>query len=148
MFCPFLCSFWRNFMFWICCCWETARFCLEFTGFFLFVYFLYVGIPILKIVLSHTDKWLVSDVILLKLSFLLSWALLGVQAWWMGKHYPKMQCSITIVMLSSLRSRTKIALTGVCSRVSITDNLILLTLYFLLKLTPFLVKSAFWQLMK
>ena len=31
---------------------------------FLFVYFLCVGIPILKIVLSHAHKWVVSDVIL------------------------------------------------------------------------------------
>ena len=49
---------------------ETAIFCLKFT--FSFVYFLCVGIPILKIVLSHAHKWVISDVILLKLSFLLS----------------------------------------------------------------------------
>ena len=42
---------------------KTARFCLEFT-FFLFVYFLCVGIPILKIVLSHAHKWVISNVIL------------------------------------------------------------------------------------
>ena len=30
---------------------------------FLFVYFLCVGIPILKIVLSHAHKWVISDVI-------------------------------------------------------------------------------------
>ena len=47
---------------------KTARFCLEFT--FSLVYFLCVGIPILKIVLSHAHKWMISDVILL--SFLLS----------------------------------------------------------------------------
>ena len=41
---------------------KIARFCLEFTGFFLFVYFLCVGIP--KIVLSHVHKWVISDVIL------------------------------------------------------------------------------------
>ena len=29
-----------------------------------FVYFLCVGIPILKIVLSHAHKWVISDVIL------------------------------------------------------------------------------------
>ena len=38
---------------------KTARFCLEFT---FFVYFLYVGIPIPKVVLSHAHKWLISDV--------------------------------------------------------------------------------------
>ena len=31
---------------------------------FLFVYFLCDGIPILKIVLSHAHKWVISDVIL------------------------------------------------------------------------------------
>ena len=50
---------------------KTARFCLEFT-FFSFDYFFCVGIPILKIVLSHAHKCVISDVILLKLSFLLS----------------------------------------------------------------------------
>ena len=50
---------------------KTARFCLEFT-FFSFVYVLCAGIPILKIVLSHVHMWVISDVILLKLSFLLS----------------------------------------------------------------------------
>ena len=44
---------------------KTARFCLEFI-FFSFVYFLCVGIPILKVVLSHAHKWVISDVILLK----------------------------------------------------------------------------------
>ena len=42
---------------------KTARFCLEF-AFFSFVYFLRVGIPLLKIVLSHAHKWATSDVIL------------------------------------------------------------------------------------
>ena len=37
--------------------------------FFSFVYFLCVGIPILKIVLSHAHKWVTSDVILSKLFF-------------------------------------------------------------------------------
>ena len=50
---------------------KTARFCLDFT-FFSFVYFLCVGILILKIVLSHAHMWVISNVILLKLSFLLS----------------------------------------------------------------------------
>ena len=49
-------------------------------------------------------------------------------------------------------AKTKIALTGVRSRVpsipSITGNLILLTLYILLKLTHFLVKSVFRQFIK
>ena len=44
---------------------KTARFCLEFK-FLSCVYFLHVGIPILKIVLSHAHKWVISDVILLK----------------------------------------------------------------------------------
>ena len=55
---------------------KTTKFCLEFTFVcffvFLFVYFLCVGIPILNIVLSDAHKWMISDVILLKLSFLLS----------------------------------------------------------------------------
>ena len=49
---------------------KTARFCLEFK-FLSFVYFLCAGIPILKIGFSHAHKWVISDVILLKLSFLL-----------------------------------------------------------------------------
>ena len=56
---------------------KTTSFCLEFTFFFSFVYFLYVGIPILKIVLLYAHKWVIPDVFLLKLSFLLSRALLG-----------------------------------------------------------------------
>ena len=55
---------------------KTARFCLKFTFFFFFffffVYFLCVGIPILNIILSHAHKCVISDVILLKLSCLLS----------------------------------------------------------------------------
>ena len=35
----------------------------------------------------------------------------------MGKHDPKKQCSITIATLSIFGARTKIALTGVRSRV-------------------------------
>ena len=35
----------------------------------------------------------------------------------MGKDDPKMQCSIMIAVLSIFGTRTKIALTGVCSRV-------------------------------
>ena len=42
---------------------KIARFCSEF-AFFSFVYFLFVGIPILKIVLPHAHKWVTSDVIL------------------------------------------------------------------------------------
>ena len=42
---------------------KTAGFCLDFI-FFSFVYFLCVGITILKIVLSHAHKWVISDVIL------------------------------------------------------------------------------------
>ena len=40
------------------------------TRIFSFVYFLSVGIPILKIVLSYAHKCVISDVILQKLSFL------------------------------------------------------------------------------
>ena len=58
---------------------KTAKLGLEF-AFFSFLYFLCVGIPILKIVLSHAHKWAISDVILKNLSFLLSLALLEVQA--------------------------------------------------------------------
>ena len=47
---------------------KTARFRLEFM-FFSFVYLLCFGIPILKIVLSHAHKWVISDAILLKLNF-------------------------------------------------------------------------------
>ena len=35
----------------------------------------------------------------------------------MGKHYPKIQCSMTIAALSFFGAQTKIALTGVHSRV-------------------------------
>ena len=38
----------------------------------------------------------------------------------MGKNYPKMQCSITIAMLSIFGAKTKIVLTGVRSRVRIS----------------------------
>ena len=41
----------------------AAGFFLDFT-FFSFVYFLCAGIRILKIVLSHARKWVISDVIL------------------------------------------------------------------------------------
>ena len=84
-----------------------------------FVYFLCVGIPILKIVLSHAHKWVTSDVILPNLFFLLSLALLEVQAWGMGKYYPKMHLSRTKAALSILAQfwKLKIALTGVRSRV-------------------------------
>ena len=63
---------------------KTARFCLKFTFFFFvvfffffffffsFAYFLCVGIPILKTVLSHAHKWVIFGGILLKLSFLMS----------------------------------------------------------------------------
>ena len=50
---------------------KTARILLR-IHIFSFVYFLCVGIPILKIVLSHTYEWVISDAILLKLSFFLS----------------------------------------------------------------------------
>ena len=42
---------------------KTARLCSDF-AFFSFVYFLCVGIPILKIILSHAHKWVTSGVIL------------------------------------------------------------------------------------
>ena len=48
---------------------KTTKFFLEFTLFFFFfafVYFLCVGIPVLKIVLSHAHKWVISDIVLLK----------------------------------------------------------------------------------
>ena len=65
----------------------------------------------------------------------------------MGKHYPKMQCSITIAMLSIFGARTKNSVNWCAQQgkgiPSITANLILLTLYFLLKLTHFLVNSTF-----
>ena len=41
---------------------KTARFCLLRIHVFSFTYFLYIGIPIPKIVLSHAHKWLISDV--------------------------------------------------------------------------------------
>ena len=64
LFCPFLC------IFLIILCSESvaaeknARFCLVFAFFFSFVYFLRVGILILKIILSHALKWVISDVVL------------------------------------------------------------------------------------
>ena len=44
----------------------------------------------------------------------------------MGKHYPKMQCSMRIAALSTFGVKTKIALTDVLSRVraSLTKQLI------------------------
>ena len=45
---------------------KTARVCLEFTFFHLFTSFVLEFY--LKIVLSHAHKWVISDVILLKLS--------------------------------------------------------------------------------
>ena len=42
---------------------------LRICGFFPFVYFLCVGIPILKIVLSHAHTWVTFDVILKKKLF-------------------------------------------------------------------------------
>ena len=42
---------------------KTAKFCLEFT-FYIFISFDCDGIPIVKIVLSHAHKWVISDVIL------------------------------------------------------------------------------------
>ena len=62
--------------------------------------------------------------------------------WLMGKHYPKMQCSMAIAALSIFGAKTKVALTGVRSS-AITANPMLLTLYFLLKLTHFFVKKYF-----
>ena len=62
----------------------------------------------------------------------------------MGKHYPKMQCSMMIATLSIFIAKTKSALTGVTSRIrkSLAKQLILLNLYFLLKLTYFLGVGA------
>ena len=56
---------------------KTARFCLEFTLFFFFFFFFICLRPLCwnsdsKKVLSNAHKWVISDVILLKLSFLLS----------------------------------------------------------------------------
>ena len=45
---------------------KTARFRLEFMFFICYLRVLYVGIPILKIVLSLAHKWVISDVICLK----------------------------------------------------------------------------------
>ena len=58
-----------------------------------------------------------------------------------------MQWSMTIAALSIFGAKTKIALTSVRSRVreSLAKWLILLTLYFLLKLTYVLVKMLFDQ---
>ena len=71
MFCPFCVVFEEILCSESVAAEKTARFCLEFT-IDSFVYFLFVGILILKIVLSHVHKWVISDVILLKLSFFLS----------------------------------------------------------------------------
>ena len=50
-------------------CQENRKILLRICVFFLFVYFLSVGIPILKIVLSHTHKSIASGIILFKLFF-------------------------------------------------------------------------------
>ena len=64
----------------------------------------------------------------------------------MGKYYPKRHCNMAIAALSILGAKLKIALTSVRSRVRESlpksANLILLTLYFMLKLTYYLVKSV------
>ena len=52
----------------MCSCQESCKVLLR-IWVFSFVYFLSVGIPILKIVLSHTHKSVTSDVILYKLFF-------------------------------------------------------------------------------
>ena len=58
-------------MFGSCCCGENRKILnLLRIHVFSFVYFLCVGIT--KNVLSYAHKWVISDVILLKLSFLLS----------------------------------------------------------------------------
>ena len=63
LFCAFMCSF-RIFLSSESIAVEkTARFCSEFWVLSL-VYFLSHGIPILKIVLLHAQKWVISDVIL------------------------------------------------------------------------------------
>ena len=51
---------------------KATRFCLEFTCFFSFVYSICVGIPILKIVLSHAHKRVISDVTSLEIKFSLA----------------------------------------------------------------------------
>ena len=61
-FCPFLCSIYIILFSEFVPAKKTARFCLEF-AFFSYVYFLCVGIPILKIVSSHAHMWVTSDVI-------------------------------------------------------------------------------------
>ena len=65
------------------------------------------------------------------------------------KYYPKMYCSMAIAALSIFGVKLKKALTDVRSRVKEslakrkTANLIILTLSFSMKLTYFLVKSAY-----
>ena len=69
----------------------------------------------------------------------------------MDKYYAKMHCSMGTVALLIFGAKPKIALTGVRGIVRESlkkGNLILLTPSFLLKLTYFLVKSAFRQLRK
>ena len=65
----------------------------------------------------------------------------------MGKYCPKTQCSMATVALSTFGAKTKIALTGVHSRVreSLTKPV---NQYILLQLTHFLVKNAFRQFRK
>ena len=62
----------------------------------------------------------------------------------MGKHYTKIQCSMSLAALSIFGAKRKIELTDMRSRVreslAKTANLILLNLHFFLKHTYLLVK--------
>ena len=85
----------------------------------------FVGISVLKIILSHVHKRVISGVILQK-SFFPGKSLSGVPAWQMGKHYPQIQCFMTLAVLSMFGVKTKIAPTGVQSIIkeSLTKQLI------------------------
>ena len=70
----------------------------------------------------------------------------------MGKYYPNIHCSHDNSCVVNLGVKLKIALTGVRNRIkeSLAKRLIkyFLTLYSLLKLAYFFVKSAFRQFKK
>ena len=61
-----------------------------------------------------------------------------------GRNYPRTQCSMMSAALPFFRAKSKIAVTGVCSlvRESLMTYLILLTLYVLVTVIIFFVKSV------
>ena len=115
-FCPFLGSIQIILFFESVAAEKTARICREFT-FIVCLFLLCLNSDFKNSFV--TCPWVCDLLMSFSINdfFLLSWALLEVQACWMGKYYPKMQCSMTTDALSIFGTKPKIALTGVRSRV-------------------------------